>query len=242
MTHRTHRFLPLVVTLIALGLLGAFVWRIVGIYSGIQRGEIKSALDLTFQDSLTTSPRLAQIVQRTDPVQAQEVVSEDDPSLGNPEALLTIVEFADFGCPYSREASFAIRALSLAYADRVRYIYRDFPITEIHPDAQMAAEAGECARVEGDDKFWAYHDTLYQNQNDLTRPALREYARAVGLNVPKFDQCLASGRYRSEVTADIQDGIDAGVIGTPTFFFNGQKVSGAIPLETLRLITDVYLE
>lgn len=237
-----HHLLPLLVTLLVLGGLGAFVWRVVSIYGGIERGEITSSLDLTFQDSLTTSPRLSQIVRQTDPLLAQDVVTEDDPALGNPDATLTIVEFADFGCPFSREASFAIRSLALTYADRIRYIYRDFPITEVHPEAQMAAEAGECAREEGDDKFWAYHDTLYQNQNDLTRPALREYARAVGLNVSKFDQCLASGRYRFEVSTDFQDGIDAGVIGTPTFFFNGQKVSGAIPLETLRLIVDAYLE
>jgi len=242
MNERSRHFLPLVVTLVVLGLLGLFVSRVVSVYLHFEGGGVQETPNLSFEDALTTSPRLAQIVQSIDPLQARNVTTDDDPSIGNPDAKLTIVEFADFGCPYSRQASFAIRALALTYADRVQYIYRDFPILELHPDAQMASEAGECAREEGDDKFWAYHDTLYQHQDDLSRLALREYARSVGLNVTKFDQCLSAGRYRSEVLQDLQDGLDAGVGGTPTFFFNGQRVSGSIPLETLRLIVEAYLE
>jgi len=242
MNERSRHFLPLVVTLVVLGVIGMFLLRVVRVYNGIQRGETENTFNTNFQNALTTSSRLAQIVESTDPLIVMDVATDDDPSIGEPDAKLTIVEFADFGCPYSREASFSIRALALTYADRIQFIYRDFPITELHPDAQMVAEAGECAREQSDQKFWAYHDILYQNQQDLTRPALREYARSVGLDVSKFDQCLASGRYRSEVLNDFQDGVDAGVVGTPTFFFNGQRVAGAIPIETLRLIIDAYLK
>ena len=244
MNDRSRHLAPLIITLVILGVLSVFIWCVAMVYTGIQSGDIQSSSDinLTSGEAITTSPRLAQIVRSVDPEQAMDVATDDDPSIGNPDAKLTIVEFADFGCPFSREASFSIRALALTYADRIEYIYRDFPITDSHPEAQMAAEAGECAREQDEDKFWAYHDTLYQNQDDLARSSLREYARAVGLNVSKFDQCLASGRYRQEVLEDFQDGVEAGVVGTPTFFFNGQRVAGAIPLETLRLIVDAYLD
>lgn len=233
---------PLLVTILILGLLGTFVLRVVFLYQKISRGELDSVSSLTFTNALSISPRLEQAVKQTDPSLIQDVDSLDDPSLGSTDAKLTIVEFADFGCPYSYDASSAIRALSLTYGDRIRFVYRDFPLTDLHPDAEMAAEAGECVREQDANKFWAYHDLLFQNQTDLSRTALRGYAQSVGVNISKFDQCLASGRYRQEVLNDLQDGIDAGVVGTPTFFFNGQRVAGAIPLETLRVIVDAYLK
>lgn len=237
----SRRLVPLLVTLLVLGLLGLFVWRILSVYSRVSRGEVAPAITFGFQDALTTSPRLAQLESNSGEVETVDVATDDDPSIGPKEAKLTIVEFADFGCPYSRQASFAIRALALIYSDRIHYVYRDFPLTELHPDAQVAAEAGECARQDGEEKFWAFHDMLYQHQDDLSRESLREYARSVGVNMTRFDRCLASGQYRSEVLQDLQDGLDAGVIGTPTFFFNGQKIAGAIPLDTLRAIVDAYL-
>ena len=242
MENNSRHIVPFIITLIVVLVLGGFVWRIISVYNKIQSGDISSSVDLTFGDSLTTSPRLNQIANGFENENFANVATDDDPSLGNPDAKLTIVEFADFGCPYCREASYSIRALTLTYADRVNYILRDFPITELHPNAQMAAEAGECAREQDEDKFWAYHDKLYQNQNDFSRAGLREYARSVGLNVSDFDQCLASGRYRQEVLGDFEDGLAAGVVGTPTFFFNGQKVAGAIPLDTLQSIVDAFLE
>ncbi|KKW44388.1 MAG: DSBA oxidoreductase [Parcubacteria group bacterium GW2011_GWA2_56_7] len=228
---------PLALTLAVLAVVGVFVARVLVLYNVVQKeGVLPSDLGT---DSITISPRLAATIARPNPNDVFDVVSDDDPSIGNAEAKLTIVEFADFGCPFSREASFAIRALALTYGDRIRYIYRDFPIPELHPDAQAAAEAGECADDQG--KFWAYHDMLFQNQNDLSRPALRQYAASVGLNLAKFDQCMAGGRHRAEVLEDYQAGIDAQVFGTPTFFFNGQPVSGAIPLKDLQTLIEAFL-
>jgi protein-disulfide isomerase len=241
MHEASKRFLPLVITLAVIAVVGVFVFRVVLIYNKIQSGEINSSLDLGFGDSITTSPRLAQISNGVNPDEFQSVETTDDPSIGDADSKLTIVEFIDYGCEFCREASFSVRTLTMTYADRVRYIVRDFPVTELHPNAQIAAEASECAWAQDEEKFWAYHDILFQNQTDLSRPALREYARTVGLDVPAFDQCLASGKYRQEVLKDFEDGVGAGVVGTPTFFFNDQKVSGAIPSDTFREIIEAYL-
>lgn len=230
-----HRYLSVIVTVLIIALVGIFVGRVVVLSNKIERGEL---VPLT-PGNMTISPRLSRVIASGDGEEIYDVASKDDPSIGPADAELTIVEFADFGCPYSEEASSAIRALSLTYGDRIRYVYRDFPITDLHPDAALAAEASGCANDQK--KFWAFHDMLYQNQDDLSRASLREYARSVGLDVPRFDQCVFAGTHRNEVLADMQDGIDAGVVGTPTFFFNGRRVEGAIPLKTLEQIVDAFL-
>ncbi len=231
-----RRYLSLIITVLLLTLAGIFVGRVVWLSNKIQRGELLP----TAPGKIMLSPRLARSVTSSDAETIYSVASNDDPALGPKEAELTIVEFADFGCPYSREASTSIRALALTYGDRVRYIYRDFPISELHPDAVLAAEAGGCANAQG--KFWAFHDMMFQNQSDLSRGALREYARSIGMDVPRLDQCLSVGTYRNEVLSDIQDGMDAGVVGTPTFFFNGRRVEGVLPLETFRQIIEAFLQ
>lgn len=235
----TRRLWPLAVTLLLLLIAGLFVARVVLLYGKIRSGAVRPG-ETSLSGDITLAPRLAAAIRTQDPNTLVDVVTKDDPSLGSADAKLTIVEFADFGCPYSRRASSAIRSLALTYGDRIRFVYRDFPIAELHPDAVLAAEAGECADEQG--KFWAYHDILFQNQNDLSRAALRQYADAVGLDRAKFDRCLGSGTQRNEVSEDIQAGIDAGVVGTPTFFFNGRMVAGAIPLETLQLIVETFLK
>jgi protein-disulfide isomerase len=232
-----RRLMPLVITGVLLVLAGLFVMRVVVLYNRIQDGQGKTPFDEVSE--LTRSPRLAAAIRSTPEDKVYDVVDEKDPTLGSDKASLTIVEFADFGCPYSRKASFSLRALALAYGEKIRYIYRDFPIAEIHPEAFLAAQAGECANEQNG--FWAYHDMLYQNQDDLSRNSLRAYAQAVGLDLGAFDRCLASGRYRQEVEDDYAAGVAAGVVGTPTFFFNGRRVEGAIPLEVLRTLVDTFL-
>jgi protein-disulfide isomerase len=157
------------------------------------------------------------------------LASVDDPSLGPDNAQLTIVEFADFGCPYSKEESYVITALAKQYPT-VKFIYRDFPLDDIHPGANLAAQAGECAHEQG--AFWEYHDLLYRHSGEFTTTALIDYAEQLDLNTAQFTECLTSGAYRDEVLNDARDGVSAGVEGTPTLFFNGQKISGAIPYQT----------
>ncbi len=147
---------------------------------------------------------------------------------GNPKAPVTIVEFSDFQCPYCRQVEPTLKDLLAKYGERVNLAYRDFPLTSIHPQAQLAAEASRCAGEQG--KFWEYHDQLYTAAN-LDRRVLADYARALKLDDKQFDACLVSGKYKSQVERDLQEGMQAGVSGTPGFFVNGVPLTGSQPLE-----------
>jgi protein-disulfide isomerase len=188
-------------------------------------------------NSVSSSPSIAQAITSKE---LQEVTSTDDPSLGPEDAALVIVEFADFECPYSKDASYNIRSLLPEYEDSVRFIYRDFPISEIHPNAMLASEAAGCADDQG--KFWEFHDRIYLNQSSLSEETISSHAIAIGLNINQFEACINSKRYEDEIIQDLSDGINAGVSGTPTFFFNGYAVPGSIPKELLRQIIDSFLE
>ncbi len=160
-----------------------------------------------------------------------EVSADDDPSLGNENAPITIVEFSDYQCPFcARFEETTFVELKEKYVDTglVRIVFRDFPLTSIHQYAQKAAEASECADEQG--KFWEYHNMLFKNQNALAVNNLKSYAFTLGLDTQKFDSCLDSGKYEDEVNKDLQDGIEYGVTGTPAFFVNGKLLEGAQPL------------
>lgn len=220
--HRRRNWIATAVTLCVLLALSWFAWRIFSFARQIREGTLDVSLLAT--DGFTSSIRLAAIPITDQPV---DVFSIDDPSLGRVDAPLTVVEFADFGCPYSRDVSFTLRELAIQYPEKFHYIYRDFPIVELHPIAQKASEAGECAKKQG--RFWDYHDKLFQNQSDLSLQRLFEFASELNLNTNQFTNCLNSGEMAHEVEEDYQVGLKAGVRGTPTFFLNGVKVEGAIP-------------
>ena len=152
----------------------------------------------------------------------------DDPAWGNPDAPLQIVEFADFECPFSREESLVVRELMLRFPEKIHFVYRDFPLEDIHPHALRAAEAANCAQEQN--KFWPMHDKLFQNAQRLTDPDLKLYALEVGLNILQFNQCFDGRKYKEEIEQDQADGLAAGVSGTPTFFVNGTRIPGALPL------------
>ncbi len=209
-----------------------FIWRIVFFYIEIQKGT--AVAPRSFLSSITLDKTLESSQSTTLGSEAVKLLveSDDDPALGasKDKALLTIVEFADFGCPFSREAAYIVRSLA-SHTDIVRYIYRDFPITELHPGADLAAEAGECA--DDQNRFFDYHDKLYQNQYDLSSGSLKRYAQELGLDTREFNNCLDSRKYEAEVEADRQIGVEVGVRGTPTFFFNGAAVEGSVPRDFL---------
>lgn len=167
------------------------------------------------------------------------LITDDDPSLGTEDAALTIVEFADFQCPYSRESYSVVRQIASMYPDTVRFIYRDFPIDALHPLARQAAEAAECAHEQG--KFWYMHDKIFQNQDQLSVTSFVRFAREIGLDEDQFKKCFESGKYQQEVEEDYMNGVELGVAGTPTFFFNGVKVAGSIPLDKFKEIIRLYL-
>jgi protein-disulfide isomerase len=153
---------------------------------------------------------------------------DDDPSIGPADAPVTIIEFSDFQCPYcARFQSDTLPQILSNYGDRVRFVYRDFPLVSLHANALKAAEASECADDQG--AYWKYHDLLFQNQSALDDASLKSYAASLGLDTATFNQCLDSDKYMSEVQKDEQDGIAAGVQGTPSFFINGMPLTGAQP-------------
>jgi protein-disulfide isomerase len=166
----------------------------------------------------------------------------DDPYLGPAQASVVVVEFGDFECPYCRQIFSDLREITVKYQDRVKFIFRDFPLSEIHAQAQAAAEAANCAFQQGNEKFWAYHDKLFQNQENLSEANYKIFARQIGLDEQRFEKCLASGETRAEINEDFLDGAAQGVTGTPTFFFNGRKVQGVIPKDKFEKALDLLLE
>lgn len=157
----------------------------------------------------------------------KNLVTLDDPGIGTEhQPLLTIVSFVDFSCPYSAQTAYMVQSLQTLLPS-VRFLVRDFPIADIHPQAELAAEASQCANEQG--KYFPYYDKLFREQADLSEISLRRAAREAGLDASLFDTCLTSRRYASEVANDRTDGIAAGVRATPTFFFNGVRIEGAIP-------------
>lgn len=167
------------------------------------------------------------------------IPTDDDPSIGPTDARVTVVEFSDFECPFCRQAFPIVRELMVKYGDRVRFVYRDFPVRAIHDHAQKAAEAGACADAQG--KFWALHDKIFQSVPAITVPDVKRYAQEVGLDTSKFNTCIDAGQFAAEVERDLADGIALGVRGTPTWFINGHKIEGVIPRETFIQILDQLL-
>ncbi len=201
-----------------------FIWQVFSYYRLIKSGAI---INLPQYSSRLT---LGNVRERAAPPVA-DVVTADDPSIGPADAKVTIVEFADFQCPFSREAFTAVRQVLAEFPNDVRLIYRDFPLDAIHPLARNAAKAADCAAVQG--KFLPMHDKLFQNADALKDNDLRFYAQQIGLDPLRFEQCMAAPATGGEIDQDVADGAAAGVRGTPTFFINGARVEGAIPYNIL---------
>lgn len=143
---------------------------------------------------------------------------------GNAQAQIEIVEYGDFGCPACRgwHGLRIVAQLEEVYGDRVRYVWKDFPV--VTPFSPKAAEAGHCASVQG--KFWEYHDYLYESTTNLRVEGLKAAAGALGLNLSEFDDCLDSGRMAGKVQANGNEARRLGIRGTPGFTFNGQVLPG----------------
>jgi protein-disulfide isomerase len=146
---------------------------------------------------------------------------------GSPQAPVMVVEFSDFQCPFCRKIQTALKRLIAKYEGQVSLTYRDFPLRGMHSQAELAAESSRCAGEQG--KFWEYHDLLFGNPDKLTQTGLITLAQTANLDEHRFVSCLSSGRYRAQVEHDLQDGIRAGVTGTPGIFINGRLLHGAQP-------------
>src|SRR3989344_4084378 len=165
------------------------------------------------------------------PVEVQ--VSERDHVRGNIAAPVTIVEFSDLECPFCKSFHPTVKLALAEYGDKVRWVYKHFPLDQLHPKADKEAEAAECAgELGGNDMFWKYVDRVFEitpSNNGLDLALLPQIAQDLGLNRSAFEACLNSGRYADRVEEDYQQGVLAGVNGTPASFVNGVLVSGVVP-------------
>ena len=170
------------------------------------------------------------------PVYRAQVSLEGARVRGPSTAPVTIVEYSDFHCPFCKGVEQTLSHLLSRYGDKVRLAFKDFPIDSLHPQSRAAHEAARCAGDQG--KFWEYHQVLFAG-TPKTTDQLKGVAQQVGLDVAKFDQCVAAGKYKAAVQKEIDEGRRLGVTGTPGFFINGRLLSGAQPLDTFaRLIDD----
>ncbi len=189
----------------------------------------------TFIDKLTAKADIEIFIQRP----RVEVSTGNGPSQGNKGAPITIIEFTDYQCPFCARARPNLNQAIADYKDQVYYVVRNFPL-DFHAQAKKAAEAAFCANDQK--KYWEYSDKLWENQKSLDVANLKKFAADLKLDTKKFDECLDSNKYATEVTQDMQDGMKAGVSGTPAFFINGQMITGAQPPEAFKKVIESELK
>ncbi len=151
-------------------------------------------------------------------------VSERDHSQGPATAAVTLVQYGDYECPYTRRSTTVVRAIQQQLGDQLRFVFRNFPLTEIHPHALHAALAAEAAATQG--KFWEMHDYIF-HQHTLEDADLAHFAEAVGLDMQQYAGAMAEQRSLGRIEEDVEGGLRSGVQGTPTFFINGVLYRGS---------------
>jgi protein-disulfide isomerase len=174
-----------------------------------------------FRETLFRKYNAQILVKEPEPF-AQNVSTDDDPFQGSASAPVTIVMFSDFQCPACSATHPVLQKVLAEYGDKVRFVVRDFPLTPIHKDAFLAAQAAGAANAQG--KFFEYAEILYRHQTALDAASLKKYAADSGLNVAQFELDLQSGKFAAEVRRDMADGKSYGITGTPTIFVNGVRV------------------
>lgn len=178
----------------------------------------------------------------TDMTDPRLQVRANDHTMGDANAPVVVIEYGDFQCPVClRFFEETLPAIEQEYIDggQVLWVFRHFPLTQFHPNAEAAARAAECAGAQG--RFFAYHDLLFANQQALMDDDLRNYAGMLGLDLSEFDACIAAADTAARVDADVADGTALGVTGTPTFFINGQRAAGFRTVEQFRALLDAAL-
>jgi len=208
-----------------------------------------AAIRQYLQDQRTQAARLALVseLRRDGPdvrilfdVPRFEVaIEETDPSLGPESAPVTLVEFSDLQCPFCRAVAPTLKRLREAYGDRIRIVWKDFPLTQIHPQAFRAGEAAHCAAEQG--RFWEYHDRLFANQDRLLPDDLKEHAARLGLDAAAFESCFDASKYAERVRDGVAQGTSLGVSSTPTVYVNGRLISGAQPYELFAAVIEEQL-
>ncbi|HIQ06210.1 MAG TPA: hypothetical protein EYH31_11085, partial [Anaerolineae bacterium] len=205
------------------------------------------------QTSLASPTRVPATKPRPTAVATQSGIpvgftEEGDPFRGDPNAPVTIIEYSDYQCPFcGRHFRQTLPQIEETYVrtGQVKLVFRDFPLS-IHPQAQKASEAAECAGAQSPQAYWALHDKLFETQREWSGQAdhvdrFKQYARDLGLDGEAFDQCIDSDQYTDEIKKDMQAGIEAGVSGTPGFLINGYLLAGAYPFPEFQRLIDAFV-
>lgn len=158
-------------------------------------------------------------------------VGKDDHIHGPAAAPVTLVEYGDYECPSCGAAYPIVKAITKHFGSKLRFVFRNMPLNEMHPNAELAAEAAEAAAAQG--KFWEMHDALFEHQSELGPDLVRTLAQRLQLDVPRFEDDLVSRRFRDHVKRDFMSGVRSGVAGTPTFFINGERYDGSLDEKSL---------
>ena len=175
------------------------------------------------------------------PVQVK--VGNQDHIRGNSSAKVTLVEFSDLQCPYCLQFHPELKQALQEYGTKVRWVYKHFPLDAIHPYARPAAEASECVfEQKGNDGFWAFVDGEFADQKNIGPTLFRDLAQQQGLDMNSYDQCVKTRKYKDKVEQDYQQGIAAGVNGTPGTFVNGVPLLGAVPYDQLKAAIEAALK
>lgn len=208
------------------------------------RGQIRSHLQNqkvaarreAFLKSLRSQAKVV-VNLRPPPIMRVALTVDGAPSKGPAKAPVTIVEFSDFYCPFCRRALSTLAQLESKYGEKIKLVFRDFPIESLHPGASKAHEAARCANEQ--EKFWIYHDKLFAGPPESTPEVFKALAKEAGLDATAFEACLNNGKYQAAIKKDLEEGQLVGVTGTPAFFINGRMISGAQPLDAfVRVIDD----
>lgn len=218
---RSHFYSVMVVFAFAVGILvGYLAW-----------GLGASASPSTARDNQAAAAPTQPVFRRYD------IPTEGFPSIGPEDASITIVEFSDYECPFCQKWHDQVYGpLMAAYPGQIRLVYRNLPLTQLHPQAMNAAEASLCAGEQ--DAYWPYHGKLFENSAALNDDLYANLASELGLDVAAFESCMSGDKYLDEIEADMQFAIDLGVQSTPTFFINGLAIVGAQPLSVFQQVID----
>jgi len=217
------------------------------IQNGVSADQLTTVIDALLQQKETGSLPDTVVTVTPSPTPDTDFEPETVAVMGLPDAPVTIVEFTDYQCPYcQRHATQTLVQIKNDYIDtgKVRYILKNFPLTQIHPQALTAAQVAECAGEQG--KYWEMHEKLFDEQkqwsgNNDAFSVFKGFAKDLSLDEKAFEECVTSERYKDKAMADQKEGIAAGVTGTPAFFINGQFVSGAQPYEVFKKMIDQML-
>ena len=228
---RSHFYAVLTVLAFAAGiLLGYVVWGM----------DPAGASALNAQTAGQTSGPLVEApVTQQAQYKRYDIPTDNFYALGPADAPITIVEFSDYECPFCRRWHAEVyKPLLAAYPGKIRLVYRNLPLTSIHPDALAAAEAAMCAGEQ--DVYWKYHDKLFSSES-LGNSTFIQYAQDLGLNMAIFEACISDHKYQKAIQTDSDFAINLGINSTPTFFINGLALVGAQPLDVFKQVIDKEL-